>query len=88
MRILCFSRLRFLQGLSKLKTYDNLRKPIVSMIGIFHLAKNVKHCLRKLLRRTGYQKDLVKTKVFGSKTVEAVMSHVKSYYRENHFVWC
>ena len=41
------------------------------MTGKFHLAKAVQHCLGKLLKGAGFQCNLLETKVFGVKIVEA-----------------
>ena len=41
------------------------------MMGKFHLAKAVQHCLGKLLKGAGFQCNLLETKVFGVKIVEA-----------------
>ena len=43
------------------------------MMGKFHLAKAVQHCLGKLLKGTGFQCNFLETNVFGVKTVEAFM---------------
>ena len=44
------------------------------MIENFHLVKAVKYCLRNLLKGNGFQDSMVKKKVFGVKTAEAVLS--------------
>lgn len=48
-------------------------KNIVPMMGKFHLAKAVQHCLGKLLKRTSFQCNFLETNVFGVKIVEAFM---------------
>lgn len=43
------------------------------MLGSFHTAKVIKHCIGKSLTGSGIQDVLIETEVFGVKPVESVM---------------
>ena len=58
-------------------------KKIIPMIGNFHLAKAVEHCIGKFLEGSGFNDALVESQVFGLKTVEAVMAGTH-YVRSLH----
>ena len=44
------------------------------MLGNFHFAKAVQHCIGKLLKGTGLSDALVETKAFGLKAIETVLA--------------
>ena len=52
----------------------NELKNLVPMLGTFHLAKAVEHCIGKMMKGSGFQDTFVETKTFGLKTVESVMA--------------
>ena len=53
------------------------------MMGNFHLAKAVEHCIGKFLKGSGFNDALVESQVFSLKTVEAVMAGTH-YVRSLH----
>ena len=58
-------------------------KKIIPMMGNFHLAKTVEHCIGKFLKGSGFNDALVESQVFSLKTVEAVMAGTH-YVRSLH----
>ena len=56
--------------LSNPKEFDKL----IPMLGSFHTANVVEHCIGKYLRGSGMEDALIETGVFGSKAVESMMN--------------
>ena len=60
----------FVIVLSNPKEFDKL----IPMLGSFHTAKVVEHCIGKYLRGSGVEDAHVETGVFGVKAVESMMN--------------
>ena len=54
-------------------------KCLIPMLGGFHMAKCVLHCIGKYLNGCGLEDGLVVTNIFGIKVLESVISASKSH---------